>query len=119
MSDVLKLVDAIVHGMQEKKASDIVSMDLRNTGNASCDFFVICHADSSTQVEAIARSIEDETRKALKEKPWHSEGQQNAEWVLLDYVNVVAHVFQREARTFYDLESLWADAKTEVYEEEY
>src|SRR5690606_35814572 len=116
MSDKLELVNAVIKGMQEKKAKEIVCLDLQNTGNASCDFFIICHGDSSTQVDAIARSIEEEVRKVVKEKPWHSEGYENSEWILLDYVNVVAHVFYNETRTFFDLEGLWADAKVEKYE---
>ena len=116
MSKNSELVEAVIKGMQEKKAKDISCLDLRNTGNASCDYFVICHGDSTTQVDAIARSIEDEVRKALHEKPWHSEGFENSEWILMDYVNVVAHVFYKETREFYDLEGLWADAKAKKYE---
>ena len=116
MSDRLELVNAIIKGMQEKKAKDIVCLDLQDTGNASSDFFVICHGDSSTQVDAIAKSIEEEVKKEVSEKPWHLEGYENAEWILLDYVNVVAHVFYKDTRTFFDLEGLWADAKVEKYE---
>ena len=81
-------------------------------------FFVVCHGDSSTQVEAISDSIYDQTIKDLKEKPWHQEGRTNAEWVLLDYVDVVAHVFYRESREFYNIEGLWADAPCEKIEDE-
>ena len=118
MTEHSELVDAIIHGMQEIKAKDIVSLDLRGTGNSTCDHFVICHGDSNTQVEAIAASVEKETRKLAGEKPWHTEGRENAEWILLDYVNVVVHVFYRETREFYDLEGLWADAKAERFEYE-
>jgi ribosome-associated protein len=103
-------VKAIVEGMQENKAKDSVILDLRTLSSAVCDFFVICSGDSSTQVDGIANSIARFTRKELKEKPWHIEGKSNSEWILLDYVNVVSHVFYKDARSFYELEDLWADA---------
>ena len=106
-----KLVDTIIHGIQEVKGNNIVCMDLRGLSSAVADFFIICHGDSSTQVNAIANSVEKETSKKIKEKPWHKEGTGNSEWVLLDYVSVVVHVFYHEAREFYNLEALWADAK--------
>ncbi|MEY3237102.1 MAG: ribosome silencing factor [Bacteroidota bacterium] len=105
------LCDAIVEGMQENKAQDIVVLDLREIPNAVCDFFVICSGESSTQVDGISNSISRFTRKELQEKPWHIEGKTNSEWILLDYINVVAHVFYKDARPFYDLEDLWSDAK--------
>lgn len=110
------LAETIVKGMQELKGSDITVLNLADVPGAVSQYFVICHGDSSTQVEAIARSIEKETQKELKEKPWHIEGKENAEWVLLDYVDVVAHVFYRETREFYNLEGLWADATFEKIE---
>jgi ribosome-associated protein len=103
------LVKAIVEGMQENKAKDIVILDLRKLNSAVCDFFVICSGDSSTHVDGIANSITRFTRKELKEKPWHIEGKTNSEWILLDYINVVSHVFYKDARNFYELEDLWAD----------
>lgn len=105
------LCDAIVEGMQENKAKNIVVLDLRHIENAVTDFFVICSGDSNVQVEGIASTVSRHTRKELKEKPWHQEGKTNAEWILLDYVSVVAHIFYREARNFYELEDLWSDAK--------
>src|SRR4051812_42395864 len=105
-----KLSQLVVKGMQEKKASDIVIMDLRKVRNAVADFFVICSGSSDKQLDAIADSIDDEVFKSLKEEPWHSEGKNNKEWVLLDYTNVVAHVFKRDRRSFYALEKLWGDA---------
>ena len=104
------LCDAIVEGMQENKAKDIVVLDLREIHNAVCDYFVICSGDSSTQVDGISSSVVRHTRKELSEKPYSVEGKTNREWVLLDYVSVVAHVFYKETRTFYELEDLWADA---------
>ncbi|MFO0495620.1 MAG: ribosome silencing factor [Flavobacteriia bacterium] len=109
--DSERLCDAIVEGMQENKAKDIVVLDLRNISNSVCDFFVICSGESSTQVDGISTSVTRFTRKELKEKPWHIEGKTNSEWVLLDYINVVAHIFYKDARPFYDLEDLWADAQ--------
>ena len=102
--------------MQEVKAKDIVHLDLREVPNTVCDHFIICHGDSSTQVEAIARSVERFTLQRLKEKPWHTEGRENAGWVLLDYVDVVVHVFLRDVRTYYGLDQLWADAIRNTYE---
>ena len=105
-----ELCDAIVEGMQENKAKDIVVLDLRDISNAVCDYFVICSGESSTQVDGISSSVTRHTRKELKEKPWHIEGKTNSEWILLDYINVVVHIFYKDARPFYDLEDLWADA---------
>jgi len=105
------LCDTIVEGMQENKAKDIVVLDLRDIETAVCDFFVICSGDSSTQVDGISNSVSRYTRKTLSEKPWTIEGQNNSEWILMDYVSVVAHVFYHETRAFYDLEELWSDAK--------
>lgn len=110
------LVDAVVLGMQEVKAKDIVHLDLREVGNTVCDHFIICHGDSAPQVEAIARSVERFTLQHAKEKPWHIEGRENAGWVLLDYVDVVVHVFLRDVRSYYGLDQLWADAIRNTYE---
>jgi ribosome-associated protein len=101
----------IIQGIQEKKGKDIVCLDLKNIENAVCSYFIVCHGDSNTQVNAIADSIYDVVKKASGEFPWHKEGFQNAEWILLDYSNVVVHIFQKEIRDYYNLEKLWADAK--------
>ncbi|MFZ5554179.1 MAG: ribosome silencing factor [Bacteroidota bacterium] len=111
-----KLIDTIVKGIQEKKGNNIVCLDMTELKNAVTDYFVICDADNMRQVKAIADSIEEMAQKKAGEKPWHVEGEGNANWVLLDYVNVVAHVFHKEARDFYNLESLWADAKRTEFE---
>jgi len=105
------LSKAIVEGMKEKKASDIVVLDLRKAKNAVADFFVICSGNSARQLDAIADAIDEMVFKTLKENPWHIEGKNNKEWMLLDYVTVVAHVFQSERRSYYTLEKLWGDAK--------
>ncbi len=104
------LSDVIVKGMLEKKAADIVVMDLRKVKNSIADFFVICSGNSDKQIDAIADSIDEEVFKTLKENVWHSEGKNNKEWMLLDYIDVVAHVFRKDRREFYSLERLWGDA---------
>lgn len=111
------LAEAIVKGMQNLKASKIIVLDLRELENSVCEFFVICQGSSNTQVNGICDSVEKIVREDLKDKPWHIEGRDNSEWVLMDYVNVVAHIFQGEFREFYDLESLWGDAKIKVIED--
>lgn len=105
------LLDAIVEGMQEKKAKNITIINLTELENRVADYFVICDADSGTHVNAIADTLEESVMKKTGEKPYHSEGHQNAEWILIDYVNIVAHVFMRETREFYNIEGLWADGK--------
>lgn len=112
-----ELRDLVVKGMQEKKAQDIVVMDLRNVKNAITDYFVICSGNSDTQIDAISGSVEEEVYKAAQVDPWHKEGKLNREWILLDYVDVVVHVFKKERRTFYDLEQLWGDAEIQYIEE--
>lgn len=112
------LAEIVVKGIQEKKGKEIVCLNLRNIENAVCDYFIICHGDSNTQVEAIANSVDYEVKKATGENPWHKEGTQNAEWVLVDYVNVVVHIFQKDARGFYNLEKLWADAERTAISED-
>jgi len=112
-----KLCDAIVKGMQEKKAVDILVMDLRKVKNAVADFFVICSGGSDKQLDAIADSIDEEVFKSVKENPWHVEGKSNKEWMLLDYFDVVAHIFRKDRRDFFALEKLWGDAEmTEIQE---
>ena len=105
-----QLVEAIVFGMEEVKAHDIIVMDLRKVPNALSDFFVVCHGTSNTQAQAIADSVERETFRLLQDEPAHREGARNATWILMDYVNVIVHVFSKDARDFYALEDLWADA---------
>lgn len=112
---IRQLIETMVDGLQDVKAKDIVILDMTNLSNAVTDYFIIATGDSSTQVEGMASSVVRKTRKELKERPWHEEGVGNSEWILLDYVNVVVHIFFRETREFYNLEDLWADAKrTEI-----
>ncbi len=110
--DSTKLADIIIQSIQEKKGHEIVKMDLRNVSGAICDYFIICHGNSHIQVDAIASFVEEEIKKqtSLIAKP--KEGYENKQWILLDYFDVVVHVFLPEFREFYDLEGLWADAKT-------
>jgi len=106
-----ELVDAVIQGLQEKKGIEIVKVDLRRIEASVCKYFVICNGSSNTHVAALADAVEDFVRENINEKIWHKEGISNAQWVLLDYANVVVHIFQKEYRDFYKLESLWADAK--------
>ena len=105
------LADLAVRGLQDRKGQDIVVLNLKELKNAVADYFIICSASSDTQLDALARSVEEEVEKATGEAPWQSEGRTNREWVLLDYVDVVVHVFLRERRQFYALEELWGDAE--------
>ncbi len=111
-----ELIALILHGIEEVKGLEINLLDLREIENTVCDYFIICNGTSNTHVNAIVNSIQKSVSKATHDKPWHVEGRENAEWVLLDYVNVVVHVFQQQAREFYDIEGLWGDAKMTVVE---
>ncbi|MCF6214426.1 MAG: ribosome silencing factor [Flavobacteriaceae bacterium] len=106
-----KLISLAIKGIEEVKGENIKILDLRSLDNTVCDYFIICDGNSNTQVNAIASSIQKTVSKSLKEKPWHTEGKNVAKWILMDYVNVVIHVFQKQTREFYDIESLWGDAK--------
>ena len=106
-----ELISVIIKGIDDVKGDDIQLLDLREIENTVCDYFIICSGTSNTQVNAITGSIQKLVSKELKDKPWHVEGQNNSEWILMDYVNVVVHVFQKHIREFYDIESLWGDAK--------
>jgi len=110
------LVDAIIEGVRRKKGEWIIDMDLANLNNTQCNHFIICHGNSNTQVEAIAQSVEDTVEELTGENVWHTDGYRNAQWILLDYSDVMVHVFQKDTRSLYDLESLWADAQIKNYE---
>ncbi|MFD2585420.1 ribosome silencing factor [Croceitalea marina] len=114
-----ELISLIIHGVEEVKGVDINLLDLREIENTVCDYFIICNGTSNTHVNAIVSSIQKTVSKAIKDKPWHVEGSENAEWVLMDYVNVVVHVFQKHIRDFYDIEGLWGDAKVTLVESSY
>jgi len=106
------LITYIIKGIEEVKGEDITVLDLRKIENTVCDYFIICNGSSNTQVNAILGSVQKTVSKALKEKPFNIEGTDNAEWVLIDYVNVVVHVFQKHIRERYNIEELWGDAKS-------
>lgn len=105
------LLANIIKGIEEVKGNDIEILDLRAIDSAVCDYFVICNGNSNTQVNAIVGSVQKLVSKEIKDKPWHVEGSDNAEWVLMDYVSIVVHVFQKEIREYYNIEGLWGDAK--------
>ena len=107
--------ELVGYGIQEKKGNEIVRLDLRNIKSSVADYFVICHAESSTQVNAIAQSVEDEVFKALKLEPWRKEGLQQSEWIILDYIDVVVHIFKTDKREFYGIEDLWGDAEIKSF----
>jgi ribosome-associated protein len=111
------LAEVAVRGMQERKGTDIVVLNLKQLKNAVADYFIICSANSDTQLDALARSVEEEVEKLTGQSPWQSEGRTNREWILLDYVDVVVHVFLRDRRQFYALEELWGDAEFTYIEE--
>ncbi|HAX93743.1 MAG TPA: ribosome silencing factor [Bacteroidales bacterium] len=108
------LLTSIIKGIFEKKGQDVLKIDLRKLDNRISDYYIICHGSSVSQVDAICDSVEDTVIRDAKEKPSHVEGLGNCFWVLLDYGNVVVHIFQEEYRHFYNLESLWADASMEA-----
>jgi ribosome-associated protein len=105
------LLTNIIKGIEDVKGNDIEILDLREIDTAVCDYFVICNGSSNTQVNAIVNSVQKVVSKEIKDKPWHVEGTDNAEWVLMDYVSIVVHVFQKEIREYYNIEGLWGDAK--------
>tara|TARA_A100001388_G_C28641818_1_gene437473 strand:- start:385 stop:756 length:372 start_codon:yes stop_codon:yes gene_type:complete len=110
-SEDKSLVDEILCGIEDVKGVEVHIMDLSKISNTVCKFFILCTGTSNTHVSAIANSVKKNVSKKLKEKPYSMEGIENQEWVLIDYVDVVVHIFQREIREFYDIENLWGDAK--------
>ena len=114
-SDVL--AKAIIKAIKQHKGKEVVSLDLREIETAICDFFIICHGTSSTHLSSIVDNVRKDVSKLLKEKPWHTEGEGNKEWILMDYFDVVVHIFNQEKRDFYKLENLWADAQIKYIEQ--
>lgn len=113
--ELLGLRDTIVEAMVEKQAENIVSIDLRKFNNRLAEMFIICHGNSTTQVEAIADYVEELSKKRLNQKVFHREGFENKEWILLDYFDIVIHVFLNEKRNFYAIEQLWGDGEITKY----
>ena len=116
-SNADQLITTVLNGIEDVKGQNINILDLRELENTVCDYFIICEGTSNTQVNAIVSSIQKKVSKEIKDKPWHIEGEGNAEWILMDYVNVLVHIFQKPIREFYDIESLWGDAKITVISE--
>ena len=113
-----QLANKITEGIQDKNGREIILLDLKDVENSICDYFVICHGTSNTHVDAISESVDNKVKKDLQEKPYRKEGLNNLTWVLMDYEDVVVHIFQEEYRKFYNLEDLWADAKVSKIEDE-
>lgn len=111
VDDTQVLSELIVKGIKEKKGHNILSLDLRQTDASVSDMFIICHGDSNRQVDAIAQSVDEIVSKETGQNPWHKEGFDNKEWILLDYINIVVHIFLKDKREFFALEDLWGDAK--------
>ncbi|MGQ8337664.1 ribosome silencing factor [Sunxiuqinia sp. A32] len=113
-----ELINAIIEGIQRKKGQDIIKIDLTKINHSECNYFIICHGNSTTQVDAIAHSVEDTVEELTGDIAWHKDGYKNSIWVLLDYAVIMVHVFQHDTRQFYNLENLWADAKIETIKTE-
>jgi len=118
-AELPQIVRSAIEGVSDIKGENLVLLDLRGLDNAVCDFFIVAEAQSTTQVNAMADAVHKRVREEANDKPWHVEGAQQSEWVLMDYVSTVVHLFQREARAFYDLEGLWADAPSVVLPQQY
>jgi ribosome-associated protein len=112
-----KIIKTIISAIQEKKGENIISLDLRKINEAVADFFIICEASNQLQIKAIADNVEDKVNLSCEEKPYHHEGFQALQWVLVDYVNVVVHVMLPETRKFYNLEEMWSDAVASNHED--
>jgi ribosome-associated protein len=113
-----KLLDAVLEGIQRIKGKEITIIDLNSIHHTECGHFVICHGTSNTQVDSIAHSVEDTVKELTGENVWHRDGYRNSIWILLDYGDIMVHIFQEEAREFYNLEGLWADAKITKVEDD-
>lgn len=117
-SETEKLTEAILEGIQNLKGKNITLIDLESIHHTECSYFIICHGTSSTHVDSIAKSVESTVKENLETDVWHRDGYRNSIWILLDYGDVMVHVFQQKARDFYNLEGLWADAKIKTIEQE-
>ena len=111
----MQLKETIVEGLKDGKAKDVLCIDMRNVNGSICDYFIIAHGDSATHIDGVNRSVYKRCVKDLNEKPWKEEGKGNCEWILMDYVNVVAHIFYKETRSIYNIEELWGDAPVKHY----
>ena len=111
-----KLFKVIIDAIQQKKAENIISLDLRKIPESAANFFIVCEASSTVQIKAIADSVEKEVFEKCDEKPYRHEGFQALQWVIIDYVNIVVHIMQRDTRKFYNLEEMWSDAPQDIFE---
>ncbi len=112
-----KLYDSIIEGVFRKKGKEVIEINLTGSEHAFCNYFIICHGESNTQVKAIADSVEKKVKEDLDQTAWHKEGTGNSHWVLLDFSDIVVHIFQKPYREFYNLEDLWADGKIQKIED--
>lgn len=117
-AETLKILEAAIEGIRRIKGKELLMIDLTTIHHSECSYFLICHGTSNTQVEALAHSVEDTVHELTGEKTWHKDGYRNAIWILLDFGDIMVHVFKEEARTFYNLEGLWSDAKITQIEED-
>lgn len=111
------LLEAILEGIRNLKGNNITLIDLESIQHTECSYFIVCHGTSTTHVDSIAKSVESTVKEQLGMDVWHRDGYRNALWILLDYGDIMVHVFQQETRDFYNLEGLWADAKIQTIEE--
>ena len=109
------LLNAIIESIQSIKGNDLISLNFNEIENSICDFFIICSGTSSTHVKAIEENVRKKVQKKTKQKPWHVEQDNKADWILMDYSDIILHIFQEETRSFYNLEELWGDAKKISY----
>lgn len=117
-TETSKILDAAIEGIRRIKGKELLMIDLTTIHHSECSYFVICHGTSNTQVEALAHSVEETVKEMTGENTWHKDGYRNSIWILLDYGDLMVHVFNEEARTFYNLEGLWSDAKiTQIKED--
>jgi ribosome-associated protein len=116
--ETTQILDAAIEGLRRIKGRDITVIDLATINHTECSYFLICHGTSGTQVDALAQSVEGTVTELTGEKTWHKDGYRNAIWILLDYGDIMVHVFKDESRTFYNLEGLWSDAKVTHLEDE-
>jgi len=115
-ADAKQTARLAVEALQEKKGLDIALLDLTHIGNSVADYFIICTGNSDTQLGALTDSVEKELKEKIQQTPWRKEGTQQNQWVILDYIDVVVHIFMKSTRQFYDLENLWGDAKVTRFE---
>ena len=113
-----KILDGVIEGIRRIKGKEITIVDLNTINHTECGYFVICHGTSTTQANSIALSVEETVKELTGVNAWHKDGHRNSIWILLDYGDIMVHVFQKEYRDFYNLEGLWADAKTTILEDD-